>query len=184
MKCGTLGQYIHGRCRCEDCRGAARKQTRRYRKKRGDGPKLRGPCAHGSYAMWKSGCRCDECRAAIRSASRVWRVTAKQRREKERRKCVEIAVARGLRMLRLPGNRRDQFLSMLGHATILQYRFVRLEPWNPARFVAWAAPKVRDELARDFGLKRTGTTFKRREVSLDEIGDRLPTWHGPPHRHS
>lgn len=149
-----------------------RRQSRRYRERTHDGAaRLRVARTHGSYAMYKSGCRCDDCRAALRRTSHRWRVLAKQRRERERRKCVEIATARGVRMLRLPGDRHEQFLSMLGHATILMYRFVKQERWNPARFIAWAGPKVRDELAKDFGLKRTGTTFKRRELPLHAVRD-------------
>lgn len=78
---GTLNGYNNLRCRCDDCRGAARDWNRAYSHRTG----RRRPRAvylatlrnrvteHGTITRYAHGCRCDECKRASREAKARWR---------------------------------------------------------------------------------------------------------------
>lgn len=68
---GTYSTYVNRKCRCDECREAARTYQREAsEKRRGGVPAKRGrpakPIEHGTFYSYQKGCRCDDCKTAQR----------------------------------------------------------------------------------------------------------------------
>lgn len=80
LKHGSYSTYVNKKCRCDECREAAREyqRTKRGTQPDGDGVYRRGrkekALEHGTYTGYQKGCRCEQCRAALSEYSRSRRV--------------------------------------------------------------------------------------------------------------
>lgn len=174
MPCGTASSYKNG-CRCDACRTAMTAHRRQER--RAAGAKPRTAPTHGHESMYWLGCRCGPCRGAHSTAMRPRRRRYKEAAWAPFQRAIEVAASKASTMLRLPGRPRDHRDSMLGYAAILLHRFKQGHPWDAGRFVAYAAPMIRDQLAREHGMARDrrggNSNWRRRTISLAEArGDR------------
>ncbi len=84
---GTFSEYNHHRCRCSDCRAAARAYARQARQKRLAGGVPAG--LHGTENAYTNyGCRCDDCREAGTDRYLAERTGRPRRRPDEIRQAV------------------------------------------------------------------------------------------------
>jgi hypothetical protein len=86
---GSLNAYNNLRCRCDECREAAREPARQrqeaWRRRQGMGEAKRGR-THGVISNYHEGCRCPDCTEAMRVKQNEYRAEVRTRPTVRRRR--------------------------------------------------------------------------------------------------